>query len=250
MHECPRGGPAHAPNADAIPHNIHLRGGLDRLAESAAHEALDVVCHARLGVEWLCGLERPGLRVVIKDRAEQSRAVSRVREGCGVEEYCSVMAIGRGRTDPVGVGFGEAEAIAIAAAEALKPAVGEDRFARIAARVGHDEVTLTEVDGSGFVGNEIVLWGGVSVSTGINRGRRRWGGGEHETHHGAGVGRRDAAHNRAPDIKVGAATAIRVRTAGVAELSAGVDVIFVEEGKAHVLGEWVSLRQAFKSWKK
>jgi hypothetical protein len=57
------------------------------------------------------------------------------------------------------------------------------------------------------------------------------------THHGAGVGRGKAIYECAPDVEVGAASADRVDTAGVAQLCAGVDIVLVDEGETHVL--WV-----------
>jgi hypothetical protein len=54
-------------------------------------------------------------------------------------------------------------------------------------------------------------------------------------YHGAGVGCGHAIDYCTPDVKVCTSAAVGVDATTVAKLGASVDIIFVEEGEAHVL---------------
>lgn len=60
---------------------------------------------------------------------------------------------------------------------------------------------------------------------------------EAETYHAACVGRRDTVDQSPPDIEVFAVSALRISTAVIAQVSTGVDIILVNESKAHVLSK-------------
>jgi hypothetical protein len=55
------------------------------------------------------------------------------------------------------------------------------------------------------------------------------------THESTRIGGWNSVYNRTPDVEVLASATVRVGVTRVAESSTGINIVFVDEGKAHVL---------------
>jgi hypothetical protein len=166
-----------------------------------------------------------GAREIVRgiSRSQKSDTVTSVRVDIVVENG-RIKDSGT-KTFPVGVARGEAETGTFVVA--FETTVRKDVLAAVSARLGHFEVSLTEVESSRFIGDQVVLEKDFSFPNFIP--------GKKKSYHGASISGRPTIDHCSPDVEVLAPTTDRVSTTRVAEISTSLHVVSVKEGESHIL---------------